>query len=314
MILVIPKSNDNFVCDVLDWLDKDNFLVVNQDSMVQMHNSKVSDTCSGLYDEQSNQVDSLRNVQSIWYHGGQYIKRKVTSSGLSIIEDQVANSSFFGALNSKICKQIGERLYNVRNNKIEVLNRAKVLGLDIPDTLITQSKKELISFFTIHNRLISKRIGSGPIIVDGSYAYDISKTITVDKEMILALPDVFGISLFQQKIPKKYEVRTIVFDGKTYSAAIIQSAKSSNSTDYRIDMLKNSKRVRIVPYKLPLKIDSKIFNLMKSLGLDTGSIDFIVAPDDTFFFLELNPQGQISFINKLCNYHLECEFSNFLKS
>ena len=44
---------------------------------------------------------------------------------------------------------------------------------------------------------------------------------------------------------------------------------------------------------------------MRALGLDTGSLDLIVTPDERHVFLEVNPQGQLDWLSHDCNYHLE---------
>ena len=69
---------------------------------------------------------------------------------------------------------------------------------------------------------------------------------------------------------------------------------------------------RTVPYKLSNKMNEKIDNLMKLLGLNTGSIDILVDKNLNHYFLEVNPVGQFGMVSYPCNYNLEEKISNFL--
>ncbi|WP_028873120.1 hypothetical protein [Psychroserpens burtonensis] len=73
------------------------------------------------------------------------------------------------------------------------------------------------------------------------------------------------------------------------------------------------KNLRIVPFKLPLKIKEKLEKVFKKFNLNYGSADLMYV-DNEYYFLEINPTGQISFINNICNYYLEELLVKILKN
>ena len=52
--------------------------------------------------------------------------------------------------------------------------------------------------------------------------------------------------------------------------------------------------------------------LMKSLNLDNGSIDFVKTNDGKWVYLEINPVGQFGMVSEPCNYNLEREIAQEL--
>jgi glutathione synthase/RimK-type ligase-like ATP-grasp enzyme len=116
-------------------------------------------------------------------------------------------------------------------------------------------------------------------------------------------------SLIQEKIEKKYEIRIFYIDGETYTIAIFSSTNKRTSIDFR--KYDFNKPNRMVPYILPEDIYDKIKLLMKKLNLSTGSIDMI-KNEDNYYFLEINPIGQLGMVSYCGNFYLEKKIAKFL--
>jgi glutathione synthase/RimK-type ligase-like ATP-grasp enzyme len=52
-------------------------------------------------------------------------------------------------------------------------------------------------------------------------------------------------------------------------------------------------------YALSTELADQMRNFTRHLGLEYGAIDLIRQPDGTYVFLEINPQGQFLFAEKL---------------
>jgi len=92
--------------------------------------------------------------------------------------------------------------------------------------------------------------------------------------------------IFQQEIKKKLELRVTVI-GKEVFCAQVDSQKSMESrTDWRRE--KN----KFESFNLPIDVAEMCVSLVEKLGLRFGAIDLILTPDDSFVFLEINPNGQ----------------------
>jgi glutathione synthase/RimK-type ligase-like ATP-grasp enzyme len=103
--------------------------------------------------------------------------------------------------------------------------------------------------------------------------------------------------IFLQKYAEKaYEVRYTVV-GKRHFACKIDSQKSSRaSVDWRRYDLPHTPHEEIKP---PDDVCEKVDNLLSSLGLVFGALDFVVTGDGTWVFLEVNPMGQWLWIEDL---------------
>ena len=95
--------------------------------------------------------------------------------------------------------------------------------------------------------------------------------------------------ILQEYVPKKLELRITVVGQKIFPCAIYsQDAQGDGKVDYR----GHEDEMRHEAYKLPAEIEEKCFALLRELGLQYGSIDLIVTPDDDYVFLEINTYGQ----------------------
>ena len=197
-------------------------------------------------------------------------------------------------------------------NKLRVLKLAEETGHLIPSTYILNDKRQLEKILkNRHDVIITKAIS------DGIYHFDsrdrmayYSKTERLTPAVIDQLPDRFGITKVQELLPKFCELRVFYFYGSCYSMAIFSQQNVNTSVDYRNYDQKSPNRC--VPYVLTRSQCSKIRNLMEALGLNTGSIDFVMLHTTQLVFLEVNPVGQFGMVDEPCNYKLHELIANKL--
>ncbi len=194
-------------------------------------------------------------------------------------------------------------------NKLDTLLSANRCGLDIPDSIITNNRNKVVNFLKKNNSIICKPIGEGVKHVPKDKDYWISnKTILIEDES--KIPNQFDVSLFQECLDKKYELRIFYLDGNVYSACIFSQTNEKTKVDFRnYDFEKPN---RIVPYNLETEIKKKLDDLMSILGLNTGSIDLVKTKNGRTVFLEVNPVGQYDFISQSCNYNIDGKIAEYL--
>jgi len=197
----------------------------------------------------------------------------------------------------------------IRIDKFKVLHLAKEKGLRVPDSLVTNSKEELKSFYNKHQEIITKPLYENPRFQEENYAIQFL-TAKIAKGQLQELPSIFFPSFFQRYIKKDIEIRVFFVDGIYYAMAIFSQLDPQTKTDFR--NYNTERPNRKVPYLLPKRIETKLRSLMKELDLTTGSIDLIKTPTKEYVFLEVNPIGQFGFVSKPCNYHLEHKIANTL--
>jgi len=199
--------------------------------------------------------------------------------------------------------RFGSRFLEINNNRISNFIMAKKVGLNLPETLITTSKKELLNFFLKHERIITKPIHNGYFGYEhGGKRYDCKGTILVSAEMISNMNEVFCPSLFQEYIPKQVELRIFYFDKVFFPMAIFSQLDTKTRFDFR--NYNYQKPNRCVPYILSNVLENRLLDLMKRLRLNTGSIDIILTPEGEEVFLEVNPTGQFGWVSENCNYNI----------
>jgi glutathione synthase/RimK-type ligase-like ATP-grasp enzyme len=195
------------------------------------------------------------------------------------------------------------------------LSLAKKVGFRIPDTLITNKKEEVLSFFNSKQKgIIAKAVGVGIPIknIDGYHYYQIvftkKLTINILSENLDSIR--FCPSIFQEYIEKDIEIRTFFVDNEYYSMAIFSQNDNKTAIDYRNYNVE--KPNRNVPFELPNEILLKLKKFAKKINCTTGSIDLILNKDSEFIFLEINPMGQYHWLSENCNYYIDKKIAEIL--
>ena len=201
--------------------------------------------------------------------------------------------------------------YNMRRlNKTFVLIQAQQCGLKIPDTIISNNRKAIQTL--PKTKKITKCMGDGLTIEFPDHKRYLLSTNVISDHQINLLPEYFFPSILQSYIDKFIELRIFFIDNQFFASAIFSQDSEMTKIDFRLNVI-YSLPCRMVPYTLPVSIKNKLKKLMKQIGLNTGSIDMIVSPDNEYYFLEVNPFGQYGWVADLCNYPIDKIIACFLK-
>lgn len=321
MILIISESTDISTINVIDWLsnsvDKKKIIRINSDDKVKIRMYNLNGFELNIFDGINIYYG---DISGFWYRrGGLNMDIKIDeiltkSDSLFLnFQEHINNemTSLIISIYNDLTKNLGVSIGNFLTgsvNKILTLKRAMKNRISVPDTLITTDKQELLSFFNKHNQnIITKSISQNIHVEEGN---TIIAAYTEEITNIDSVPDSFEISLFQQKIDKKYELRIFYLKGDFYAMAIFSQLDNQTKVDFR--KYNDQKPNRTVPFKLPNDIKNKLKNLMDECKLDTGSIDMIVDQNNNYYFLEVNPVGQFGMVSYPCNYNLEKKIANLL--
>jgi ATP-GRASP peptide maturase of grasp-with-spasm system len=314
MILILSSKDDSSTSEVIDWLLHFNadFIRINEDEPIEISISMTNDLIETEAHIKRPGKESIKfsDIRTYWYRRG-YLNSTLNTlpesnnqciyiNGFLIEEQQSVNFALHALLKSDK-KYLGAYQDNFLN-KLEVLNAAKRSGLQIPATLITKQKKDLLTFLKRHPKIITKAITNALNFSIQSDNYFLH-TIALDSNSISTFPDQFPIILVQEQLMKKYELRVFFLEETFYSSVIFSQNDSKTSVDFR--NYNKEKPNRVCPFKLPINIEENLLKLVKQYGFKTGSIDIVVTTDDEFVFLEINPIGQFKQVSTPCNYYLE---------
>lgn len=180
------------------------------------------------------------------------------------------------------------------NSKLLQLKVAVECGMTIPVTLCSNNPQDIRYFLLKHdqNGVIYKPLCS-------NFWFDkkqlkISYTAKID---FLDLPNNNLLQLtpgiFQREVKKKYELRVTCFGDYLVTAKLHSQQHKSGKIDWRAIP---QGKMAIEPYQLPTALENQIRQFMNQMGLVFGCLDFIVAEDGSYVFLEVNEQGQFLWI------------------
>jgi MvdC family ATP-grasp ribosomal peptide maturase len=174
-------------------------------------------------------------------------------------------------------------------NKQRQLRLAAASGLRVPRTLVTNDPAEARQFFaetggrTVAKLLrpLSVAMNAAPVFV---YTSRVSEEDLADADSLRHAPMVF-----QELVPKAFELRVAWAAGEAFAGALDASGTSRGHTDWR----------RAAPgecswreAELPAEVIKGLGALMSKLGLAFGAADFICTPAGEYVFLEVNPCGE----------------------
>jgi len=265
---------------------------------------------SFIYDKMDNPF-----IHAFWY-------RKGGKAGLNKNVDNNDAIKMFKWFENSEKKTIKEFFYKMfckkglnlppanKVNKLLVLDRAKKIGLNIPRSIVTNDKNQVLEFIQKFRDVILKSISDYSIMYEKESKVFTSYTVKLKKSDLVDYPNLIFPILVQQEIKKIIDIRVFYLGGQCYPMAIFSQNDKQTNLDFR--RYNFNKPNRQVPYNLSNKVKIQIVKLMKYFELESGSLDFILSKDNLVYFLEVNPVGQFGMVSYPCNYNLEKKIAQYL--
>lgn len=197
------------------------------------------------------------------------------------------------------------------NCKLRQLQSAVEVGLRIPDSLFSNNPTEIRAFISRYpgSEVVFKTIYPVYWLSDDAlrltYTKEINQQLLPSDPILQAAPGIY-----QRKIEKKYELRVTFMGERAIAVKLASQDNPEAMTDWRAV---SSFSIGIEIFHLPDLIKQKCIALMKKLGVVFGCFDFIVTPENEYYFLEINEQGQFLWIEE-ANPDIKMldAFTNFL--
>ena len=164
-------------------------------------------------------------------------------------------------------------------------------GLRVPRTLISNSAAAAHRFADQSaTGAVIKMLGAGTIHEDHSRKVSFTHRLTGGD-----LDDLAGFDVtchqMQDWVPKSREARVVVI-GETLFTVGIHAGSAASHVDWRSD----HSAVDYERLEPPGEVTAGIGRLMVRLGLVYGALDFVIGPDGSWTFLEINPGGQFGWL------------------
>lgn len=177
---------------------------------------------------------------------------------------------------------------NAAATKPAQITTAARLGLDVPETLITndpEQAREFVSRF----ECVTKTFTGAPAPDPGEASADIVFTVPVaageiDESVALTA------HMFQQRVHAVRDLRVTVVGDKVFAAWA-----PTATLDWRTEKPRWSRSAAVA---LPDGVVEGALAMCRAFGLVYGALDFAVDRDGRCWFYELNPNGQFGFIEQ----------------
>lgn len=259
-------------------------------------------------------VHDLAKFDAVWYRRiriGQEIPDDMADEyKIPAIEE--SKSTFQGTLASwGIGKFVLDAVADIRraDNKQLQLKVANRLGLHIPATLITNSATEVRDFAQNFSAVVSKMQYAFSIYDGDEEEYRVYSQKWLPEELQEMAGLEFSPMIFQEYVEKDCEFRVIIVGEQIFCGKI----PSQESEDGQSDWRKDANLIdEVEPYELPASVKLKLLHLMDYFRLNYGAIDLIKTPEGKYVFLEINPVGEFSWLDKALGHKISEAIANVL--
>ncbi|HVG33985.1 MAG TPA: MvdC family ATP-grasp ribosomal peptide maturase [Pyrinomonadaceae bacterium] len=174
-------------------------------------------------------------------------------------------------------------------NKLRQLRLAAQAGLRIPRSLVTNDPAAVRQFYDeTEGQMVAKLLRPLTVSMNADslfvYTSRVGEEDLDNAETLRHSPMVF-----QELIPKAFELRIAWVAGEAFTGALYASGTARGQTDWRRAA---PQECRWQKGELPVEVFRGLQLLMTELNLVFGAIDLICTPAGEYVFLEVNPGGE----------------------
>ena len=185
-------------------------------------------------------------------------------------------------------------LIRLAENKSLQLRSARAVGLNVPRTIWTTDVNAARGFIESCGGTAAVKSVTTAWWEEPEGASFVYASLRGARDLPQAASLALAPVVFQQPIAPKHDIRVTVVDG-TVMAAI--QVLADDDVDPPIDW-RRAQQHPWAAYELPSPVSDACRQLVRSLGLRFGAIDFALDVDERLWFLELNPNGEWGWLQR----------------
>jgi len=312
-ILVIAKAKDihtSYVVEKLELAGEKVYLLEYAKFPQQIKISFRHDgDCSGLiFEFENGETLKSKDIKSVYNRRQESPKAHKGLKSRKVKEYIVRESQYFLDALPKVLNAFWfsnqDSIINASCKPYQLIQAQKV-GFKTPDTIITNSGKQVLEFAEESDlKEIAIKSLNTPGFISGHGRNRMALAFYTQKVNRRELPKLAlraqnCPTTFQPYIEKDFELRITVVGEKIFPCAIHSQKAVRTKYDWRKYDIPNTPHE---VFKLPIDVEMKCLSLIKNLGLVFGCIDMIVTPNGEYVFLEVNPNGQWLWVEKLTGF------------
>lgn len=304
MLLILTNKDDLAADYMIVRLEERGirYFRLNSDAALEFgYHVRLSDTHSSAIVVTGERSLDISDVTAVWYRRAVYptalsavaadFRRFAASELRHLVEGLLPSGGDVKWVNGALATERAER-------KLLQLKLAPRCGLRIPKTIVSSDPRELAQFSNGLPRVICKPISQGLIAVsEDIYSVHTWEAFGYDFADAAAFP-----TLMQELVPKGSDIRVTIIGSDVYAVEIGTPKNAS------IDWRASHTEVTYRSVTLPTEVIQACRNLMAELDLAYGAFDFVHAPNDEFYFLEVNPAGEWAWLELQLGFPMRDSF------
>ena len=207
---------------------------------------------------------------------------------MCVSESVAALEGFLDALHNVLWVNDLDRQRHAENKQRQLRLAARA-GLRSPRTLVTNDAAAARQFFAeTEGETVAKLLRPLAVSMNADTPFVYTNRV---REEDLAGAEALRHSpmVFQELIPKAYELRVACVAGEAFAGALDATGTSRGHIDWRRAA---PEECRWQKAQLPREVANSLHVLMSELGLVFGAVDLICTPAGEHVFLEVNPGGE----------------------
>ncbi len=263
--------------------------------------ARAGDQRAALLCIETGEETSVEEVRAVW-------ARKLWTPRMSddlderyramcVSESVAALENFLDALHNVLWVNDLDAQRNAENKQRQLRLAARA-GLRVPRTLVTNDAAAARQFFAeTEGETVAKLLRPLAVSMNSDTPFVYTNRV---REEDLAGAEALRHSpmVFQEFIPKAYELRVACVAGEAFAGALDATGTSRGHTDWRRAA---PEECRWQKAQLPTEVANSLQALMSELGLVFGAVDLICTPEGEHVFLEVNPGGEWGMLERdLC--------------
>lgn len=191
-------------------------------------------------------------------------------------------------------------------HKPQQLAVAADCGLRVPRTLITNDPESAADFADqLGSAVVCKPVLGGRIDIDGDRLMVPTHVVTraeMDERIKLTA------HLFQERIPKAFEVRLTAVGGRLFAATL-----HAGSDQARVDWRTDYEALTYGTTRVPDQAARAVRAFLDHYGIAFGALDFAVTPGGEWVFFENNPAGTWAWVEGRTGLPIAAAHADYLQ-
>jgi len=330
VILIITNKGDIHCNPVIKHLQRngDKYFRLNTESLLTDYLISFSykDQSADLHIENkiNGKTLSSKEVISVWERRpNSPVLPEISNEKIKLVVEDEANELTKWIRHFFInCRMIGSSVWDRPNeSKLRQMDVAsKVINelrseIKLPHTLLTNSKKDLEQFSNNKKEIVLKPISADGLMLDDKLEIPFTSRKVNSKNINVITQDDLELcpSFMQEYVEKNYELRITVIGEKILCCKIDSQKlpKGNGREDWREGYEHGLSEVEEW-IDCPDEIQEFITLYMQKMNLNFGCFDFIYAKNNSFYFLECNPNGQWMWLEEDLGIPISESIANFL--